>query len=170
MRAPIEPIEDGDGPALRFGRLIAEQERICHGLEALADTLPHRIDTLAAATLADDLYPTLRACQDHEEARVFPAILDRDAGLAVTVERLRAEHLEDEDLAVMVAEGVQRLVRDPRRTDAGHLGFLMRGLFQPLRRHAAFDRDVILPLYRAALAPGAGRVRSRPGPSAHPDP
>ncbi|WP_366140037.1 hemerythrin domain-containing protein [uncultured Jannaschia sp.] len=148
VRTPTGIVGEPNSPALRFEVLISGQEQVCHELEALADTLPDRIDTLAATVLAEELYPTLRACQDLEEARIFPAILASGAGLEVTIARLRAEHIEDEDHAVMVAESVMRFVRDPRRADADRLGFLMRGLFQPLRRHSAFDRDIVLPLYR----------------------
>jgi hypothetical protein len=56
--------------------------------------------------------------------------------------------VEDEDHAVMVAEAVTRFIQSPRHADADRLGYLIRGLFQPLTRHSAFDRSIILPLYR----------------------
>jgi hypothetical protein len=136
------------GSPQRYELLISKQERVCLDLEALADQLPNRVDTLAAKILADALYPTLRTCQDLEEAHVFPAILKQDAAISPTIARLRAEHVEDEDHAVMVAEAVTRFIQSPRHADADRLGYLIRGLFQPLTRHSAFDRSIILPLYR----------------------
>ncbi|WBU58749.1 hemerythrin domain-containing protein [Paracoccus sediminicola] len=130
--------------------LILRQEQVCFDLEMLADQLPYRVDTLAAKKLADTLHPTLRACQDLEEAHVFPAILRQNVAIGPTVARLRAEHAEDEDHAVMVAESVMRFIRSDCRSDADGLGYLIRGLFQPLLRHSAFDRTVILPLYLQA--------------------
>lgn len=152
MQIPIDNIPEPNGSSQHFERLISRQERVCHDLETLADHLPNRIDTLAAKTLADALYPTLRVCQDLEEAYVFPMILKWDAAIGPTVARLRAEHVEDEDHAAMVADAVTRFVRSPCHADADRLGYLIRGLFQPLMRHSAFDRDVILPLYRRAEA------------------
>lgn len=134
--------------SLRYALLISRQEQICRDLETLADQLPHRVDTLAARLLADALHPVLRACQDLEETHVFPAILHRDAAIAPTLARLRAEHVEDEDHAAVVAETIMCFLSAPRHADANRLGYLIRGLFQPLLRHTAFDRDIILPLFR----------------------
>lgn len=150
MQMPMEIDLERDGSSQRYELLISKQDRVCYKLELLADQLPDRVDTLAAQMLANALYPTLRACQGLEETYVFPAILKQDAAIGPTVARLRAEHVEDEDHAVMVAEGVMRFIRSPRRSEADRLGYLIRGLFQPLMRHSAFDRDVILPLYRRA--------------------
>lgn len=148
MPTRVEATDRGDDPARRFEVLISRQEAACRDLEALADTLPERLDTLAATILAGGLSGLLRSCQAIEEARVFPALLERDPGFEPMIERLRAEHMEDEDHAVVLADAVATCVRDPRRADADRLGYLMRGMFQPLRRHTAFDRHVVLRLYR----------------------
>ncbi|MGR3551906.1 hemerythrin domain-containing protein [Pseudooceanicola sp.] len=153
MRMPNHNIPERIGSAQHYEVLISKQEQICHRLELLADQLPDRIDTLAATMLADALYPTLRTCQDLEEAYVFPIILKWDRTLGPTVARLRAEHVEDEEHASVVAEAVTHFARSPRHADAERLGYLIRGLFQPLMRHSAFDRDIILPLYCRAGEP-----------------
>ena len=138
------------GPSQRYELLIAHQELLCIDLEALADQLPHHVDTWAAKNLADMLQPTIRACQELEEGQVFPAILKLDSSHAPTIERLRAEHVEDEDHAQLVSETITRFIHYPGNADADLLGYLIRGLFQPLQRHSAFDRKVILPLYLQA--------------------
>lgn len=153
-RHPETTARQGEDLPRRFARLIAGQDRLCGELEALADALPHAVDTLAAAALAHRLHPTIRLCQEVEERRVFPLLCDADPGGAhgAMIGRLRAEHLEDEDHALEVAETILGFVARPRRgPEADRLGFLLRALFQPLRRHAAYDRDVVLPLCRAAL-------------------
>ncbi|MCQ0972217.1 hypothetical protein MLD63_17500 [Paracoccus sp. TK19116] len=140
------------GDAQQYALVIWDQERLCIDLEILADQLPHRIDTLAAGMLADALEPTLWACQDLEERHVFPTILQLDASLGPTVARLRAEHVEDEDHAALVSETIMHFIRNPQAADADRLGYLIRGLFLPLKRHSAFDRNVMLPLYLRAQA------------------
>ena len=152
MQVPIDITLDRNRLSQHFEALISRQERMCRDLESLADDLPDRIDTLAAKMLADALHPTLRACQDLEETHVFPAILTWQASIGPTLDRLRAEHVEDEDHAAIVAEAIMRFVRSRRHAEADQLGYLLRGLFRPLMRHSAFDRDVILPLYRQALS------------------
>lgn len=151
MRTPIQNAPPPGGTADRFERMILRQDRLCLQLEALADALPDRIDTLAAMDLGESLHPVLRRCQQIEEFWVFPAILSADATLGPMVARLRAEHLEDSDHALLLSEALGQFVRDPRRRDAERLGYVLRCLFQPLRRHSAFDRDVVLPLYRRTL-------------------
>ncbi|MEQ3625380.1 MAG: hemerythrin domain-containing protein [Celeribacter sp.] len=136
---------------IAFAEAILRQEHLCDALETLADSLPERVDTYTAMRLAGSLVPTLKRCQRLEEQVVFPLLLEQAPARSSMIDRLRAEHLEDEDQAMMLAPAIRAFAQQPAREDAGRLGFALRGLFQPLRRHAAFDRDVLLPLYRRAL-------------------
>lgn len=168
MRSSNATVRDTILSPRRFQTLILGQERLCLRLEGLADSLPDRIDTLAATRLAARIPPFLAACQRREEHDVFPTLIARDPSLRPTLLRLRAEHLEDEDHAGLVAETLTAFARDPRRSGADRLGYLLRGLFQPLRRHAAFDRMVVLPLYRQAMAE-LPPLTSPPRTAARPD-
>ena len=128
-----------------------QQEALCCTLEALADALPKRLDTLAAVQLANSLVPTLTQCYSMEEKEVFPLLRQSSATFEQTLERLHAEHIEDEDHAAILADAIFSFARAPSQGDAEALGYLLRGLFQPLRRHLAFDREVVFPLFRWAL-------------------
>ena len=134
-----------------FGAGLAQQEILCSALEDLADTLPRQLDTYAAVRLAGRLVPTLTQCQSLEEREVFPLLRQTSDTSAQMLDRLHAEHIEDEDHAAMLADAINGFAHDPAQNDAEALGFFLRGLFQPLRRHVAFDREVILPMYRHAL-------------------
>jgi hypothetical protein len=152
MRIVTPTTPRAEWAARHFEALLSSHDRLCDDLEALADSLPDHIDTSAAMALAHDLHPVLRSCHDHEETFVFPALLGCVPEFQPTLLRLRAEHFEDEDQAIVVADAVTAYVRNRGRADADPLGYLMRGLFQPVRRHAAFDRHVTLPLYRRTIA------------------
>ena len=117
----------------------------------LADTLPRQLDTYVAVRLAGRLVPTLTQCQSLEEREVFPLLRETSDTSAQMLDRLHAEHIEDEDHAAMLADAINRFAYDAAQNDAEALGYFLRGLFQPLRRHVAFDREVILPMYRHAL-------------------
>lgn len=132
-----------------FDACLAQQFALCHGLEALADSLPLRMDTLAAIRLADRLCPTLQRCHCLEETMIFPVLIISQQPMRPILDRLRTEHLEDEDQACDVREAVTALATGQvRGADAGEVGYMLRGLFVSLRRHLAFDRDYVLPLYR----------------------
>ena len=62
---PSVPPAADDG--LDFDAAITRQEQLCDALEALADSLPERIDTYAAMQLAGRIVPTLKRCQRLEE-------------------------------------------------------------------------------------------------------
>lgn len=68
-----------------------------------------------------------------------------EANLAST-RRLRAEHVEDECFAgevteILLAIGHGETVENPEA-----IGFMLRGLFENLRRHIAFEREHVLPM------------------------
>lgn len=147
-----------DAPTEDLAAAILRLEQVCEDLERLADTLPGQVDTYAAVCLAERLLPTLRECQCLEETEVFPLLLKTHGAAPQMIARLHAEHVEDEDHAAMVEDAIIAFVRDPKRGGADKLGYALRGLFQPLRRHVAFDRGVILPSYRAALDARNGKL------------
>lgn len=55
-RLPARP----SGVGASFAFHIERQEAMCKALEALADSLPHRLDTRLGLQLARGLYPILR--------------------------------------------------------------------------------------------------------------
>lgn len=146
MRGPISEISDLD--AARFDTLLAQQANLCCALETLADALPSRVDTRAATVLAETLHETLHHCHQMEETFIFPVLLAEHPDMLSTIMRLKAEHVEDEEQACEVKDAIRSFVILQNRKDVEEFGYLLRGLFVALRRHVAFDRDYVLPLYR----------------------
>lgn len=146
MRVPINEISNMG--AARFETCLAQQIDLCCALETLADALPSRVDTRAATLLAETLQETLHHCHQMEETFIFPALLSARPDMLSTITRLRAEHVEDEEQACEVKDAIMAFVILQKRKDVEEFGYLLRGLFVALRRHVAFDRDYMLPLYR----------------------
>ena len=140
----------GSDPLSRFDDCLTRQFKLCQALETVADSLPSRVDTRAATILADRLHPTLRQCHRMEETIIFPVLLISAPQMRLMLDRLRKEHFEDEDHACDVQDAVMAFVTNQTRADAEEIGYMLRCLFVSLRRHLAFDRDYVLPLYRRA--------------------
>lgn len=163
MREPISGISDRG--AACFETCLAQQVDLCCALETLADALPSRVDTRAATLLAETLQETLHRCHQMEESFIFPALLAAHPDMLSTITRLRAEHVEDEEQACEVKDAIMNFVILQKRKDVEEFGYLLRGLFVALRRHLAFDRDYVLPLYRRLDA--VSNIISLPQPPAH---
>ncbi len=82
---------------------------------------------------------------------IFPVLLTTGTELHPILDRLRKEHQEDEDHACDVRDTIHAFVTARNREGAEELGYMLRCLFVSLRRHLAFDRDHVLPLFRQAV-------------------
>ncbi|TIT74091.1 MAG: hemerythrin domain-containing protein, partial [Mesorhizobium sp.] len=67
-----------------------------------------------------------------------------------SIQRLRAEHVEDECFADEITEILLAIGHGERVDNAEAIGFMLRGFFESLRRHIAFEREHVLPLIRIA--------------------
>ncbi|TNC49596.1 hemerythrin domain-containing protein [Rubellimicrobium rubrum] len=137
---------------------FAEQDSLCRSLEELADSLPERLNTLGAVLLVGRLSALLRRAHHLEETQVFPILASAPVrmhgDLRPILNRLRAEHTENEDYALDLEDTLAEYwARPVARADAERLGYLLRGLFISLRRHVAQDRDWVRPLLRELGAP-----------------
>lgn len=148
MRHTLAP-SDPDGPSA-FDSCLMEQLDLCQRLEDLADALPSKVDTLSATLLANRLRSTLRRCHRLEETVVFPILMTTEMDVHPIFDRLRKEHQEDEDHACDVQDAIRVFVSASDRESAEKLGYMLRCLFVSLRRHLAFDRDYVLPLFKRA--------------------
>lgn len=135
-------------PAAVMKRAHREKLQLCDALERIADALPG-VDRLKCLGAANAIVPLLRNIHQFEEAVIFPAyedaVVGSNANLAST-RRLRAEHVEDECFAgevteILLAIGHGETVENPEA-----IGFMLRGLFENLRRHIAFEREHVLPM------------------------
>lgn len=130
-------------PHIDMARGHARMLEICDALEQLADDLPSHVDRLRCLMLGNSLVPLIDACHRFEERSVFPAFATsrRNTGI---VNRLRAEHVQDrcaaEDLSeALLAYGNGRPIANPEA-----FGYMLRALFDSMRRHIAFEQDCIL--------------------------
>lgn len=137
--------------ARMFRTELEQQFALCQKLEALADTLPSGVDTRAAAAISDQLRVILQHSHEAEETIIFAALVAADPLTRPILDRLRMEHREDEDHVRDICDAIAVFAHDQSRTETEELGYMLRCLFTSLRRHIAFDRDYILPLYLRAI-------------------
>lgn len=150
----VVPLSRGSGANVQFvcKTLVAhhdEQIELCSRLEQIADQLPELSDTQLCLTLARRIHPMIREAHEYEEKTLFPLLMASggvDDALRSTVERLRYEHWEDESYADEVADALIRFVTDKASSNAETLAYMLRGFFEGLRRHIAFEREHIVPL------------------------
>lgn len=127
-------------------------EQICRRLEVVADGLPDSVDIGDCNEMASTLYSKLKSAHEFEEAELFPLIaqqLTAIANISGVIERLRFEHWEDEAYATEVQDALGKFVKSPRSANIEGLSWMLRGFFETVRRHVAFERDFVLPLLAA---------------------
>jgi len=134
-----------EGFSTHHRRLLA----MCNELEAVADSLPNNVDRQKCLRLARALGPLLMEAQKLEEGEIFPALLTLDpsqVGLGGTLNQLRFDH----QLDLCYAEEVQDMLRSygegRRNVSPDAAGFMLRGFFEGLRRHIAFEEHMLVPL------------------------
>lgn len=127
------------------------QLALCDELEAVADSLPRDIDQQRCLTLARAICPTVARAHLLEENILFPALHRRWSnvpGLAETLERLRFEHYEDMCFAEEVHDALLSVGRGEPTPSAAAIGYMLRGFFEAVRRHIAFESELLVPLLR----------------------
>ncbi len=125
------------------------QSDLCAQLEELADSLPDHVDTQMCVYISRRLCKIIRQSHEFEESVLFPLLESHSRGngkLEATLERLRFEHWEDEAFAHEVADGLNGFVTQPESANVESLAYMLRGFFEGLRRHIAFEREHILPM------------------------
>jgi iron-sulfur cluster repair protein YtfE (RIC family) len=154
---------EGMVPCLEVGRAHHRKLRLCDSLEELADTLPSRLDRLACLRIANELVPILRDSHRYEEDIVFPAFVSGSADAAasiLSVHRLMAEHIEDECAAQDVTDMLLAIGHGGPVNNPEALGFMLRALFETLRRHIAFELEHVFPVKAKALPAPPSRQSS----------
>ena len=135
---PSDPVEG-------LERAHRIQTMLCDLLEQIADSIPGGVDHGLCAQLASELGPVLKNIHCCEETSLFPLIENSQADTsqtASTVERLKHEHFDEECFAEELTEALRKLSRrkEPKNPDA--LGCMLRGFFEAMRRHVAFERNI----------------------------
>ncbi len=135
--------------AALFERHITLQYDLACRLERLADKLPRSVDIQECLLLSRHVPRVMQDAHAFEEERIFPLLADgSDTSLAKSLERLRFEHWEDEEYGFEVSEALQQFATSSGSVNAEALAYLLRGFFEGLRRHLAFEREYIMPMLR----------------------
>ncbi len=127
---------------------------LCGTLEDIADSLPERVERLTCLTVASTLLPLLRHAHHLEETIIFPAYdaLPDATKTAGSTKRLRIEHVEDECFADELTEILFKIGHEGVVANAEMFGFMLRGFFEGMRRHIAFESEHIAPIIFGAFA------------------
>ena len=128
---------------------LNKQSELCDNLEKFADSLPSRFNVQDCLILAKSIIPIIKNSHEFEEAILFPALLtqyNQNNQLASTVERLQFEHWEDESFAGELRESLIGLANHSSAASINSLSYMLRGFFEGLRRHIAFEREHIIPI------------------------
>ncbi|MEO0386270.1 MAG: hemerythrin domain-containing protein [Pseudomonadota bacterium] len=154
-----------DGPVAMAITMLTQltlQAELCKALEHLADVLPARLHQAQVHRLIQTLPSVLAHLHRYEEGVVHPYLIraapSSARGLDRTLTRLCQEHVEDRAFAEELAETLTQYMRLPNRADANRIGYMLRGFFEGLRRHIAFEREHVLPLLSGRATTG-GRQR-----------
>ena len=118
---------------------------LCDDLEKIADQLPDRVDPQNCLRVAQAIYPTVKKAHTYEENQLFPFLTAHYEQYVMpqTIDRLHSEHWEDESFACEVQEALVSFVTTPQWANTEALGYMLRGFFEGLRRHIAFERELL---------------------------
>ena len=115
--------------------------RVREMLEEIADSLPHSMNAGKCAKAAETLEPLVKRIHAFEEHEVFPRYAAANPGpvTAGMLERLREEHCVDECYAEELSDALRRVASTSDPISADTLGYMLRGFFEAMRRHQAFE-------------------------------
>jgi hypothetical protein len=142
------------------------QLQLCDELEALADSLLADVNSQKCLHLARAVYPLVASTQRVEEAMLFvplSRLADRVPDMPSTLERLRFEHHSDLCSAEELNDVLLAFGRGEDAMTADALGYMLRAFFEGVRRHVAFEREVLVPLL--ALVPSGTNLTFAPHPT-----
>jgi hemerythrin-like domain-containing protein len=124
---------------------------LCCQLEHIADGLPDSVDKQECLYVARSIIPVVKLAHEFEENVLFPLLRENFEGkkeLEQTLDRLQGEHWEDESYASEVHQGLLNFVGGLAESNVESLAYMLRGFFEGMRRHLAFEREHVLPLLR----------------------
>lgn len=155
------PGKPGSAPEPRFSpewwhQAHDEQLRLCDELEEIADSLPAMINRQKCIYAAKALGPLIRGVHHYEDTILFPSFEARmpaSPDFAKTLARLKFEHFEDECFADELTERLLMLGSGRGDVNMEATGYMLRGFFESVRRHIAFERDYFTTLGLAQGTP-----------------
>ncbi|WP_394688678.1 hemerythrin domain-containing protein [Hoeflea sp.] len=157
----------GENPIAALRKAHKEQLLLCDRLEEIADSLPDSVNRQKCIYAARALGPMIRGVHRFEEDVVFPMIAKRLADhedIETTLTRLRFEHCEDECFAEELTEALHALGAGGAEINIEATGYMLRGFFEAMRRHIAFESEHLL---REAAFEGDPQTTDVMDPRAH---
>lgn len=139
----------GEDPITALRKAHKDQLLLCDRLEEIADSLPDGINRQKCMYAARALGPMIRGVHRFEEDVVFPMIAARpgvDETIETTLNRLRFEHCEDECFSEELTEALHALGSGSPDVNIEAIGYMLRGFFEAMRRHIAFESEMLLPM------------------------
>jgi hemerythrin-like domain-containing protein len=138
----------GEEPVRVIGRAHDDVLKLCQLLEEIADSLPALVDRSVCSNVSVRLVPLISDVHRYEETILFPWLERRYPEKPVlheSMQRLKAEHLEDEGYADEISDMLQSIALE-RNYQAETAGYMLRGFFEGVRRHVACEREYIYEL------------------------
>lgn len=138
----LEMTQHGGGaPALLAA--FERQLNLCDLLEAIADSLPDRVDRQQCLTVARMIAPLIKQAHAAEEEFLFPGLSGRHADSDAVIEKLRLEHIEDECFAEEVQYELMQIGRGQPVLQPEATGYMLRGFFEGVRRHIRHEQELL---------------------------
>jgi hemerythrin-like domain-containing protein len=131
-----------------FEKHLKHQRAICETLEEIADSLPGGVNRQTCLHAARCIPNIIKSAHHFEQEVLFPFLQAKSVDtekLDVAINRLYAEHLEDEGYGDEICEALLTIGQG-QSIDPEKLGYMLRGFFEGIRRHIAFEREVLAPL------------------------
>lgn len=162
LQSPVHFLKDA-GPAVtrHDGGLVLQIEEhhktllaLCAHLEDFADALPDAIDRQECLIMSRALGPMIHRIQEFEEQQVFPLLLAWKAikpEMTETIDRLKIEHQLDSCYAEDIQDMLRGLGEGRPTLSPDAAGFMLRGFFEAMRRHVAFEQQFVVPLLTLAM-------------------
>ena len=122
---------------------------LCDELEALADSLPSGTDRQRCLHLARAVPPLVASSHAIEEELLFhplSCLAGRVPDMPSTLERLRFEHHSDLCFAEELNDMLLAFGRGDELMTADAVGYMLRAFFESVRRHVAFEKEILVPL------------------------
>lgn len=165
-RKPAAQSSGDDGRSIAWWKETHRlQLALCDDLETIADSLPGSIVNQDCLLAAKALGRLIRDVHAYEEEVLFPALRQHystSSDFTAAVDRLTFEHLADECYADDITEKLVYVGSGGRDVNMEALGYMLRGFFEALRRHIAFERDHFLSAVESLQT--AAEWRAAPAP------
>ena len=134
-----------------FERVCEEQLALCEALENIADQLGAQPDRQKCLQMAEELDPVMQRAHAFEADVLFPllaSIANDDSQQTAVIarrylEQLKMEHDDDVGLVGEVVEALREFGQDNSPISSDAIGYMLRGLFVGLRRHLAYENQVV---------------------------